>query len=72
MSIGKKALLIDALKSKYEATMKDCKAGLHIYINDSVGVGEHPQITEELDKLLEKYADAEGKLQVMKKLESEL
>jgi hypothetical protein len=68
----KKELLIDALKSKYSAEMKECKATLHIYTSESVGVGEHPQITEELDKLLERYADAEGKLQVLKNLENEL
>jgi hypothetical protein len=68
----KKNLLIDALKSRYKATMKECKATLHIYTNDSVGVGEHPSIVDELDKLLAKYADAEGKLQVLKKLENEL
>lgn len=72
MSGTKKTLLIDALKSKYEAKMKECKAKLHIYANDCVGVGEHPQIVEELDKVLEDYTDAEGKFEVLKKLESEI
>ena len=40
--------LFDALLSKCDADIKDSVARLHIYFNNSVGIGEHPQITEEM------------------------
>ena len=36
--------------------MSEAKAVLEIYFNNPVGIGEHPQIVEEIDKqLYEKY-----------------
>jgi hypothetical protein len=64
----KKALL-DALEKKYEAEIAEADATVHIYLNNSVGIGEHPQHITELDKLIIKIADAEDKLvSVMAKL----
>ena len=57
--------LFNALKLKYEAEIQDCRATLMIYFNNSVGIGEHPQQLEEMDKLLEKMANAEDKLQLL-------
>ena len=61
----KKALL-DALEKKYEAEIAQADATVHIYFNNSVGNGEHPQHIEELDKLVSKIADAEDKLKILK------
>ena len=38
---------------------------MHIYLNNSVGIGEHPQHIEEVDKLVEKIANAEEKLKIL-------
>tara|TARA_B100001287_G_C22467469_1_gene427993 strand:- start:337 stop:558 length:222 start_codon:yes stop_codon:yes gene_type:complete len=59
--------LFNALKLKYEAEIQECKATLMIYFNNSVGIGEHPQQLEEMDKLIEKMANSEDKLGVLKK-----
>ena len=40
-----------------------------IYFENSVGIGEHPQHVDEIDKLIEKIATAEEKLQVLKEFE---
>ena len=37
------------------------------YLENSVGIGEHPQHLEEIDKLLEKMASAEDKLNVLQR-----
>ena len=39
---------------------------LKIYLEQSVGIGEHPQHIEECDKLIEKIANAEEKLIILK------
>jgi hypothetical protein len=59
-------LLLDALYAKYRADKADAVARLDIYLNNSVGIGEHPQHTEEMDKIVEKFADAQDKLESLK------
>jgi hypothetical protein len=56
-------LLFEALKSKYESEIKSSVATLSIYFNNSVGIGEHPQQLEEMDKLTDQLVNAEDKLQ---------
>ena len=58
-------LLLDALYSKYRADKADAVARLNIYLNNSVGIGEHPQHIDEVDKQFEKIAAAEEKLKVL-------
>ena len=38
--------LINALRDKYEADISAAHATVNIYLNSSVGIGEHPQNTE--------------------------
>ena len=40
----------DSLKKKYEAEIQEARATVLIYFNNSVGIGEHPQQLEEMDK----------------------
>lgn len=61
-------LIIDALKAKYVATRLECIANLQNYLSNSVGVGEHPDIVSECDKLIDKIAETEGKLQTLTQL----
>ena len=64
-----KELLLEALSYKYMAEMKDAQARLYVYLNNSVGIGEHPQITEEMDKIVAQYIDAKDKLESLYELE---
>ena len=57
--------IIDALEARYEAQILEADATLKIYLENSVGIGEHPQHINEMDKLLGEIADAQGKLDVL-------
>jgi len=57
--------LLNALHDKYEAEISAAHATINIYLNSSVGIGEHPQHIDELDKQLQKIVDAEEKLNVL-------
>ena len=57
--------LLDALEKKYEAEIAAADATIKIYLENSVGIGEHPQHLEEIDKLLQKIVDAEEKLKAL-------
>ena len=61
-----KTVLVDALEKKYEAQLAEAEATIKIYFENSVGIGEHPQHIEEMDKLLTKVVDAEEKLKAVK------
>ena len=43
----------------------EADATLKIYLENSVGIGEHPQHLEEIDKLVDKIATAEEKIKVL-------
>ena len=60
--------LKDALVKKYEAEMSDAEARLYIYFTNPVGIGEHPQHTEEMDKLVEQRTNAKDKLETITNL----
>ena len=63
--------ILDALEAKYQADIAHADATLKIYLENSVGIGEHPQHIEECDKLVEKIASAKEKLEVLKEFEPE-
>ena len=60
--------MLAALKKQYEADIAKAEATIKIYINSSVGIGEHPQHLEEIDKLIAKIAEAKDKLEVIEPL----
>ena len=64
----KKAIL-EALEKRYEAQIAEADATIKIYLENSVGIGEHPQHIEECDKLIGTIAEAEDKLQILKEFE---
>ncbi len=60
-------LIIKALEDKYNAEVSQAHATIAIYLSKSVGIGEHPQHVEEVDKLVDKIAQAEEKLNVLQR-----
>ena len=60
-------MFIEALTAKYEADIKVAKATINVYMDKSVGIGEHPQFINEIDKQLEVISTAEEKLETLKK-----
>ena len=53
--------MLEALEKKYEADIASADATIQIYLSNSVGIGEHPQHLEEIDKQLSKIVEAEEK-----------
>ena len=60
-----KEAILKALEARYEAKIAEADATMKIYLEKSVGIGEHPQHIDEIDKLIETIANAEEKLEVL-------
>jgi hypothetical protein len=63
--------ILDALRSRYEAEIAESDATINIYLTNSVGIGEHPQHLDEINKLVEKIANAKEKIEVLEEFEPE-
>ena len=59
--------LYKALIKKYESDISSAYATLIVYFDNPVGIGEHPQHLEEMNKLVEQIASAEDKIQALNK-----
>ena len=57
--------MYEALTLKYRSEMAESEATLLVYLNNSVGIGEHPQHLEEMDKFVEKMTNAKDKLEML-------
>ena len=58
-------MIVNALRKKYEYEIIAAKANIDVYLRNSVGIGEHPDIVAAVDSELEKLADAEDKLNTL-------
>ena len=54
------------LKKRYEAEIADAKYKIKCYSEHELVIPEHPDITAEVDKLLQKMSEAEDKLAVIR------
>jgi hypothetical protein len=61
-------VILDALEDRYHAHISEAEATIKIYLEKPVGIGEHPQHLDEVDKLVDKIAQAEEKLEILKTL----
>jgi len=59
-------IILDALEDRYMAQISEAEATIKIYLEKPVGIGEHPQHIDEVDKLIEKISTAEEKLGILK------
>ena len=59
--------LFEALVLSYEAQRKEALAALNIYINNSVGVGDHSNHLDELKRWTAKLTEAEGSISAIKR-----
>ena len=60
--------LLKAAIKHYEAQKSEAEATLDIYFNNSVGIGEHSNLLEEVKKWTSKLSEAEENLRTLKKL----
>ena len=49
---------LEAAKKYYEGLAAEAEVTIDLYLNDSVGIGEHPGVMEELRKQIEKLGEA--------------
>ena len=59
--------MIKALKKHAEGKIAMAKATAQVYMNNPAGIGEHPQVMEELEKQMMEIAKYDDVLQMIKK-----
>lgn len=57
-----------ALEAKYQANIEEAFATLDLYFNKSVGVGEHPDILDILDKYLSMLDENKSKIETLRNI----
>lgn len=60
-----KYMFLNALKLKYEAEIEVAKANVRVYLDNPVGIGEHPDLVAAVDSQLEVMANAKDKLKIL-------
>ena len=61
-----KEVMVDALEKKYEAQMALAESNIKVFMENPVGVGEHPNIVQEVEKQLKEIKDAKEMLDELK------
>ena len=61
-------LLLAAQVARHKAAAIDGIARLKVYTSSAVGIGEHPQLTEEMDKLVAQIGGALDALSVLARI----
>jgi len=59
---------IRALEAKYQANIEEALATIDLYLNKSVGVGEHPDILDVLDKYVALLDENKSKIETLRSL----
>ena len=64
---------LESLESKYDSEIKSAKANLIPYLGDMppVGIGEHSDLTETVEKEIQKIANAQEMLDAIEKVKME-
>ena len=60
-----RAVILQALEDRYNTQISEAEATIKIYLEKPVAIGEHPQHVDEVDKLIEKIANAEEKIKIL-------
>ena len=63
--------ILEALMVRYQAQRVEAIVNLNTYMTAAVGVGEHPNIVAECDKLMKQISEAEGNMETIQKLVKE-
>ena len=60
--------IVQALNAKYMSSKLEAVANLQNYLTNPAGIGEHPDIVAECDKLLKQISDADGYLTTLQNM----
>tara|TARA_R100001460_G_scaffold467_2_gene2249 strand:- start:10577 stop:10768 length:192 start_codon:yes stop_codon:yes gene_type:complete len=58
-------MLLEALTKKLEGDIAVAKANINVYLDQSVGIGEHPDIIGAIEGEIEKIASADEKIKTI-------
>lgn len=64
---GNMNYLLEAFVKKLEGEVEVAKANVIVYTRNSVGIGEHPEVVEAIEAQVEKIANAQEKIDIIKK-----
>ena len=64
-------MLLQALKKKLECYVAVAKANVLVYKEQSVGIGEHPEVVQAIEMEVAKMAEAQDKLDTVNQLLNE-
>mgnify|MGYP003628171354 CR=1 FL=1 len=59
--------LMRAVLARHEADRQEALATIELYLNASVGIGDHPNVVEEISKAAAKLAAAEEILETLRR-----
>lgn len=62
---------LEALKARYEAQRLEAISTIMVYLDNAAGIGEHPQIIDEMDKQICKLSDAQDRSKLVDRLMQE-
>ena len=57
--------LFKSLVKRYESVVQTNRSSLLVYLTNPVGIGEHPQHIDEMDKMLTEITEANDKLEYL-------
>jgi len=60
-----KRKILNALKQHFQAHIEKHKVNVEIYLEKSVGVAEHPDVMDSIEKELAEMADYQDKLEMI-------
>ncbi len=60
--------IVQALNAKYTASKLQAIANLQNYLSNPAGIGEHPDIVSECDKLVQQISHADGCLATLQSM----
>ena len=69
--MSNRAKMIEALKSHAQGHIDKHKMNVEVYLNSSVGIGEHPDVLEAIEKELAVIAQYMDELEVLNRYFSE-
>ena len=59
--------MLKALIKKLEGEIAIAEANINVYLNQAVGIGEHPEVVEAIETQIEKIAHADEKIDTIKR-----
>lgn len=59
--------MLNALIKKLEGEIAVAQANVEVYLNHSVGIGEHPNVVEAIETQIEVMASAQEKIDTIRK-----